>query len=288
LTGALSFARSAKHGYNQRTFVLNFHRQELLLSKPGQKKRLEAAVQAIQGQWGAQALQKGARPGPGSAPVPSLPTGLAALDHILAIGGLPLGHICELIGQPTSGKRTLALHILAHAQERHPCLYVDLARTFDPVYAAACRVNLARLAIAAPVNPSQALDLACDLAAGGRFGLLLFDSTAELRGEALPPYAAAAALRRLRHALLDQPTAFLFLTTPTSGAADSPADYPSGFALPHAAAVRLTVQREHWQRDGNRIAGYSARVAVLRHRWASPGQETTIRVTFNGVHLDSQ
>jgi RecA/RadA recombinase len=277
-----------KHSYNQRTFVLDFHRQELLLSKPGQKKRLEAAVQAIQGKWGAQALQKGARPSPGRTPVPSLSTGLAALDHILAIGGLPLGHITELIGQPTSGKRTLALHILAHAQERHPCLYIDLARTFDPAYAAACRVNLARLVIAAPASPGQALDLVCDLAAGGRFGLLVFDSTDELLGATLPASAAAAALRRLRQALLDQPTALLFLTAPCSGAVDSPDNYPAGFALPQAAAVRLAVQRARWQRDGARIAGYSARLAVLRHRWAAPGQETMVRVTFNGVHLEDK
>lgn len=254
------------------------------MSKPGQKKRLEAAVQAIQSKWGAQALQKGARPG--SAPVPSLSTGLAALDHILAIGGLPLGHISEMIGQPTSGKRTLALHILAHAQQRHPCLYIDLARTFDPAYAAACRVNLARLAIAAPANPSQALDLTCDLAAGGRFGLVIFDSTAELYSETWPSAAAASTLRRLRQALLNQPTVLLFLSTPGAAAASSPGGYPPGFALDQAAAVRLGVQRARWQRDGRRIAGYSARIAVLRHRWAAPGQETTVRVTFNGVHLD--
>ncbi len=257
------------------------------MSKPGQKKRLEAAVQAIQGKWGAQALQRGARPSPGSAPVPSLSTGLAALDHILAIGGLPLGHITELIGQPTSGKRTLALHILAHAQQRHPCLYIDLSQTFDPGYAAACRVNLARLAIAAPANASQALDLAQDLAAGGRFGLLVFDSTDDLLAAALPASAAAAALRRLRQALLDKPTALLFLTALRAGAVDSPDNYPAGFALPQAAAVRLTVQRSRWQRDGARIAGYSARIAVLRHRWAAPGQETTVHVTFNGVHLQA-
>ncbi|HNS03919.1 MAG TPA: hypothetical protein PKM78_16245 [Anaerolineae bacterium] len=256
------------------------------MSEPGRKKRLEAAVQAIQGQWGAQALQKGARPRPDSAPVPSLSTGLAALDHILAIGGLPLGHISELIGQPTSGKRTLALHILAHVQERRPCLYIDLARTFDPAYAAACRVNLARLAIAAPASPGQALDLACDLATGGRFGLLLFDSTDELRQAPPPPAAAAAALRRLRQALLNQPTALLFLSLPSPTAGPGRSHSPPGFDLEQAAAVRLAVQRARWQRDGSRIAGYSAQVAVLRHRWAAPGQETTLHVTFNGVHLD--
>lgn len=292
------------------------------MGKQRQTKRLEAAVQAIQGRWGAQALQKGARPTAEKSPVPCLPTGLTALDSILTIGGLPLGHVSELIGQPTSGKRTLALHILAHAQGRHPCLYIDLAQTFDPVYAAACRVNLARLAIAAPASPGQALDLACDLAAGGRFGLLIFDSTSELLTEALPPAAAAAVLRRLRQALLRQPTAFLFLTTAAVGQAGlapaskqlgrlaqaAPAErcaktgpgansdldselsnsYPPGFALNQEAAVRLLVQRARWQRAGGRIAGYSARVAVLRNRWGRPGQETTLRVTFNGVHLQDE
>ena len=145
------------------------------MSGPRQKKRLEAAVQAIQGKWGVQALQQGARPAAGTAPAPCLPTGLPALDHILTIGGLPLGHISELIGQLTSGKRTLALQVLAHAQQRQPCVYIDLAQTFDPVYAAACRVDLARLAIAAPAGPGQALDLLCDLVAGGKFGLLVFE-----------------------------------------------------------------------------------------------------------------
>lgn len=256
------------------------------MSTQRRKKRLEAAVQAIQGQWGAQALQKGARSPAKSAPVPCLPTGLTALDHILAIGGLPLGHISELIGQPTSGKRTLALHILAHTQERHACLYINLAQTFDPAYAAACRVNLVRLAIAAPAGPGQALDLACDLAAGGKFGLIVFDSTAELLAAAPPPPAAAAVLRRLRQALFNQPAALLFLTTP-SGQDSSPDDYPAGFALDQAAAVRLQIRRERWQRDGRRITGYSAQVTVLRHRWGQTGRQTTLHVTFNGVHVHS-
>jgi hypothetical protein len=218
-----------------------------------------------------------------------LPTGLNALDHILAIGGLPLGHISELIGQPTSGKRTLALHMLAHAQQRHACVYIDLAQTFDPVYAAACRVNLARLAIAAPARPAQALDLAHDLAAGGKFGLIVFDSTAELLTEAMPAAVAAAVLRRLRQALLDRPTALLFITTPYFGAAGSlDGNYPPGFDLEQAAAMRLLVQRARWRRDGGRIAGYSARLVVQRNRWGRPGQETTVHVTFNGVKLQGE
>lgn len=248
------------------------------MSTRRQKKRLEAAVQAIQDQWGAQALQKGARSPARNTPAPCLPTGLTALDHILASGGLPLGHISELIGQPTSGKRTLALHILATNQERHPCLYVNLTQAFDPAYAAACQVNLARLVLATPAGPSQALELAGDLAAGGKFGLIVFDSTADLLAEPLPPAAAAATLRRLRQALFGQPTALLFLST-------APRHYPPGFALDQAAAVRLQVQQERWLHEGQRMAGYSARITVLRDRWSLPGRQTTVHVTFNGVHL---
>jgi hypothetical protein len=103
--------------------------------------------------------------------------------------------------------------------------------------------------------------------------------------------SAAAALRRLRQALVNQPTALLFLTTSAPSALDASTgfdasvpspNYPPGFALDQAAAVRLAVQRERWQRAGSRITGYSARVTVLRNRWGRPGQETTIHVTFDG------
>ena len=98
------------------------------MSHSHKKRRLEAAVQAVQLKWGQQALHKGTLPTATSSP-PSLSTGLPTLDRVLRIGGLPLGHISELIGQPTSGKRTLALHILAQSQRRYPCLYLDLTQT---------------------------------------------------------------------------------------------------------------------------------------------------------------
>lgn len=248
------------------------------------KRRLEAAVQAIQLKWGSQALRKGAS----SAAVSSLsvlPTGLTALDRALAIGGLPLGHITELLGQPTSGKRTLALHCVAQAQKRFPCIYLDLAQTFDPAYAAACHVDLARLPIATPADPAQALDLACDLANGGRFGLIVFDSTTELMGGSFMPGAAAAALRRLRHALQGQSSALLFLTTPLFGPPGSPVNYPPGFALHQVAALRLALSRQRWLRQEGHLRGYRAQVSVLHSRWSAPGRQATVRIVLNGVRV---
>jgi hypothetical protein len=240
------------------------------------KRRLEATVQAVQLKWGSQALRKGAAPI--AASVPALPTGLPHLDHILAIGGLPLGHISELAGQSTSGKRTLALHVLARAQGRFPCIYLDLAQTLDPAYAVACHVDLSQLVIATPASPGQALDLVCDLAAGGHFGLIIFDSTVALSTAPLPPGAAAAALRRLRQALHGQASAVLFLTTPGGS--------PPGFGLEQGAALRLLVSRQRWlRRLGGGIRGYEAQVTVLRSRWSEAGRQTRVRITFNGVHV---
>lgn len=240
------------------------------------KRRLEATVQAVQLKWGSQALRKGATPV--AASVPALPTGLPHLDRILAIGGLPLGHISELVGQSTSGKRTLALHVLAQAQGRFPCIYLDLAQTLDPAYAAACHIDLSQLVIATPAGPAQALDLACDLAASGHFGLVVFDSTSALAAAPLPPGAAATALRRLRQVLHGKASAVLFLTTPAS--------YPPGFALEQGAALRLLVSRQRWlRRLGGGIRGYEAQVTVLRSRWSEAGRQTRVRITFNGVHI---
>lgn len=259
------------------------------------KRRLEAAVQTIQQKWGQQALHKG--PLPTAVPViPGLSTGLSSLDRILVPGGLPLGHISELIGHPTSGKRTLALHILAQTQQRYPCVYVDLAQTFDPAYAAACHVDLSQLAIAAPADPVQALDLACDLTAGGHFGLVVFDSTAELLTGAFHPGATTAVLRRLRQALNGKASALLFLTTSfddAPGSSDRTALnrlpgllYPAGFTLPQAAALRLMVSRQRWLHKSGTIHGYEAQVTVLHSRWDQPGRQTVIQIKFNGINVE--
>lgn len=255
------------------------------------KRRLEAAVQAIQQKWGTQALRQGVPVGNRRAVasnILSLPTGLSKLDAALSVGGLPLGHISELIGQLTSGKRTLALHILAQAQHGHvlaPAVYVDLAQTFDPGYAAACHVDLSQLAIAAPTGPVQALDLTCDLVAGGRFGLIIFDSTAELLTTTSGPGATVATLRRLQNLLRGKSTALLFLTTPNFGEPGSPHNYPAGFDLAQATALRLVVSRQRWLRRAGSIRGYEARVTVLRDRWGNEGNQATVQIAFNGVHV---
>ena len=254
------------------------------MSHSHKKRRLEAAVQAVQLKWGQQALHKGTLPTATSSP-PSLSTGLPTLDRVLRIGGLPLGHISELIGQPTSGKRTLALHILAQSQRRYPCLYLDLARTLDPAYAAACHVDLSRLAIAAPASPVEALDLVCDLASGGHFGLVVFDSTAELRAGMLAAGAAAAALRRMRLALNGKGCALLFLTTPSLEDSELSNPYSPGFDLAQVAALRLEVSRQRWLRQRGTMRGYEARVTVLRSRWSEPGGQATVRIMLDGLRV---
>lgn len=246
-------------------------------------RRLDAAVQAIQRKWGKQALHKGFQASVAPAHA-CQPTGLAQLDLLLQ-GGLPLGQITELIGPPTSGKRTLALTMVSQTQPRHPCLYIDLAQTFDPAYAAACHVDLARLIIAAPPDPLKALDLAVDLITSDLYGLIVFDSTAELLAAPFAPGAAAVALRRLRQALNDKQTALLVLTTTYFGDGDSPHNYPAGFDLRQAAALRLAVERKRWLKQGKINRGYEATVSVLHSRRIRPGGSAVVRITFNGVQI---
>ena len=152
-------------------------------------------------------------------------------------------------------------------------------------------MDLSKLAVAAPASPSQGLSLAGDLAAGGHFGLMVFDSTAELMTEAFPPGAASSTLRRLRSTLHGKSSVLLFLTTPLSGGWEGESTafwYPAGFDLAEAAALRLVLSRQRWLRRRGVIAGYQAQVKVLRNRWGEAGRQVTVQIQFNGVEVQDE
>lgn len=230
------------------------------------QKRLEAAVTAIQQRWGGAALQRGL---PAAATAPAIPTGFAALDAALnGCGGIPRGRLTELLRAPTSGMTTVALKVMAQAQQGGAdAAYLDLPRTFDPDYAARCGVNLHRLLLVRPHSGPEALEMVYHLLRQRRLGLLIFDSAAALH--AAPP--TPTALSQLVAPLAQSATALLFLTPQQYGGALSPANYPPGFALPHRAALRLTLTKERWLDRGRDVRGYEARVVVLKNKlgWAA-------------------
>ncbi len=249
------------------------------------KKRLDMAVAAIQQRWGSKALRRWGQEVTGAAvPIPHIPTGFPALDKALGIGGIPRGRITEILGAPTSGMVTLTLKVIANAQARRDmAAYVDLSYTFDPDYAARCGVNPDKLLLVRPHTGGEALDILYTLIASRGIGILIFDSVSHLIAEAYGPQAISTALRRLAGAVAQSPCASVFLTPLHFGDAASMDNYPSGFALPHYAAVRLLIEKEKWIRKRRDVCGYQARVTVLKNKLGASGKSARVAITFNGV-----
>jgi len=240
-------------------------------------------VAAIQQRWGLTALRRGGQ-APAKVEVPHIPTGFPSLDKALGMGGIPRGRITELLGAPTSGMATLALKVLASAQaQRDMAAYVDLSYTFDPDYAARCGVKPAKLLLVRPHTGGQALEIIQGLIASHGVGVLALNSVSDLMAEAHGPQTISAALRQLSRVLAGSPCACLFLTPLHFGDATSMDNYPSGFALPHYAAVRLLIEKERWIRKQRDVRGYQARVTVLKNKLGAAGKRAHIAITFNGV-----
>ena len=246
--------------------------------------KLEMTVRTIQKRWGPKAIRK-LEASATTIEIPHIPTGFPALDRVLGIGGIPRGRVTEILGAPTSGMATLALKLIAKAQQedRDTAAYVDLSYTFDPDYAVRCGVSLERLLLVRPHNGREALEITTSVIAGGGIGVLVFDSVSQLLGETHGPQLMSAALRQLAGALAESPSALVFLTPLYFGNAASEDNYPSGFALPHYAAVRLLIEKERWLKKRRDVRGYRARITVIKNKLAPGHKSTTIEITFNGV-----
>ena len=179
---------------------------------------------------------------------------------------------------------TLTLKILATAQAQgNLAAYIDLGGTFDPDYAVRCEVNLGHLLLIRPASGAEALEIAYTLIASRSLGLLVFDSVAHLFGDPRGAASLSTALRQISSALTGSPCAMVFLTPLQFGDAMSSHNYPSGFALPHYAAIRLLLKKEKWLRRRGDVYGYQAEVQVLKNKLGRSGHKAKIAITFNGV-----
>ena len=241
------------------------------------KRRLDKTVADLHNRFGLRAIGR-------AVPRPAVvPTGFAALDDALGIGGLPLGRVTELAGVPTSGMATLALKIVAAAQPAAPmAAYIDLDRTFDPDYAARCAVDLDRLLLIRPYTARQALAMLPDLAVNGGFSILICDASARALAAPDAAEALARALGQIVAPLSRSGSILLFLS------ALAPAEQPSdNSALAHYAAVRLHIRRERWLYHRHDVAGYAAQIVVVKNRLGPAGRRADIAITFNGtVHAE--
>jgi len=247
-------------------------------------KALEMAIGQIEKQFGKGSIM---RLGENAhMTIESISTGAIALDVALGIGGLPRGRIVELFGPESSGKSTLALHVVAEAQRNGgTCAYIDAEHAMDPVYAKAIGVDIDNLLISQPDTGEQALEIADMLIRSGALDVLVVDSVAaltpraEIEGEmgdshvGLQARLMSQALRKLTATLSRSSTIALFINQLREKIGvqyGSPEVTPGGRALKFYSSVRLDIRKMESIKDGVELSGNRVKVKVVKNKCAPP------------------
>jgi recombination protein RecA len=231
--------------------------------------QLDVTVADIQRRFGPNAVTKLGQHE--NAEVLSLPTGFAKLDAALGIGGVPRGHVTELIGTPTSGVGTLSLKLIASAHAAGDmAVYLDLSHTFDADYAVRCGIALRDVLIVRPHSSAEALDIAYSLVSNRSAGVIIYDAAFVPREMPNP-----ASVNRLLAPLAESACAYVWLSAASSR--------PSSVEGISQAALRLHLQREHWLKRSRDVRGYRVRVTILKNRFSSLRQPVRITIGFSGA-----
>ena len=248
-------------------------------------KAIGAAVTQIERQFGKGSIMRMGEEGP-RRKVASISTGALALDLALGVGGVPKGRIVEIFGPESSGKTTLALHIIAEAQKAGGlAAFIDAEHALDPTYAEAIGVDLENLYFSQPDNGEQALEIADTLVRSGALDLVVVDSVAalvpraEIEGEmgdshvGLQARLMSQALRKLSGSLNRSGTTAIFINQLREKIGvmfGSPETTPGGRALKFYSSVRLDIRRIGALKAGSETVGNQTRVKVVKNKVAPP------------------